>query len=217
MARKVVQDIVEKALQSFRIPRWFWIGLVVVVVSLSVGFSVGSVLFVDKVVESAVRSVIANSSLDTYTFVNKYTPLLDKERIAYPEGVDILEEIFIWSRFFDVDPDTVLLLVYVESGLNSAATGKAGEIGLFQLMYSTALLHYPNTLVMPSELYDVHTNVICGIAHWKSCLDGAKGNYDLARRYYNGGSRYAFISQVTAYVNMHHGGAKKIRRILIDG
>jgi len=189
----------------------------IALVFFAIGFACSTLIFVRSVVTDVVKTVVSNSSLDTYAFVEKYSPLLDRLKIPYPEGVNILEEVFIWSKFYKVNPDSVIVLIYVESGFNSTATGKYGEIGLFQLQYSTALVYYPNTLIMPEELYDVHNNVICGIAHWKSCLESAKGNCDLARRYYNGGFKYAQIASVTQYVKMHHNASATIKKMLIEG
>lgn len=166
------------------------------------------------IVKETVQSIVKNSSIDTFQFVEKYSSFIDELDIPYPEAVKIFEEVFVWSKFYDVNPDSVIVLIYVESGFNSRATGIYGEVGLFQIMPMNILAYYPNIEIDPEDLYDIHMNIVVGLAHWKNCLKDSNDDYDLARRYYNGGYKYAWIDQVTKYVAMHKSAKKDIRKII---
>ena len=56
------------------------------------------------------------------------------------------------------DPEIAIAVATVESGLNQNAIGKAGEIGVFQILPRTA----PG-----ANLFDLKTNIYWGIRHLK--------------------------------------------------
>lgn len=71
---------------------------------------------------------------------------------------DIVEMIEAEARRQHFDPKIAVAVGMVESSLNQQAIGKAGEIGVFQILPKT----YPG-----ANLFDLKTNIRLGIQHLK--------------------------------------------------
>lgn len=78
-----------------------------------------------------------------------------------------------------VPPALALAVAKRESGLNQAARGAAGEIGIFQLMPATAA-------ALGVNAYDPAQNIAGGIAYLRQMFD-RYGRWDLAAAAYNWG------------------------------
>ena len=72
-----------------------------------------------------------------------------------------------------VDPALIAALITVESAANPNAYGAAGEIGLMQVLPSTA--KWINR-VEPESLYDPAVNIQTGTAYLRYCIDRKGGN-----------------------------------------
>jgi hypothetical protein len=80
---------------------------------------------------------------------------------------------------YGVPPDLAVAVAKQESGLNQSARGKAGEVGVFQLMPATA----SGLNVNP---YDLNQNVQGGITYLKQMYDRF-GDWSTALLAYNAG------------------------------
>jgi hypothetical protein len=64
---------------------------------------------------------------------------------------------------YNVSPILLEAMIHVESRGTETARGKAGEIGLLQLLPSGALAEYEQRIKMPvSDPFDAHTNILVG-------------------------------------------------------
>jgi soluble lytic murein transglycosylase-like protein len=79
-----------------------------------------------------------------------------------------------------VNPQLALALAQQESGYNQSKIGAAGEVGVFQLLPSTAA----DLGVNP---YDLNQNIRGGIVYLKKQLDRFNGNVAMALAAYNAG------------------------------
>ena len=94
-----------------------------------------------------------------------------------------------------VDPNLALAVAQQESGFNQSAIGTSGEVGVFQLMPTTA----QQLGVNPSDLQQ---NINGGVTYLKQQLDTFGGDPAFAAAAYNSGPNGNFDSaQVTNYVN----------------
>ena len=83
-----------------------------------------------------------------------------------------------------VDPALAAAIMTVESGGDPNAYGSAGEIGLMQILPSTA--KWINN-VEPAQLYDPATNIQTGTAYLRYCIDRKAGNVSAGICGYNYG------------------------------
>lgn len=79
-----------------------------------------------------------------------------------------------------VNPDLAVAVARKESGFNQAARGRAGEIGVFQLMPGTAA-------ELGVNAYDLADNIRGGVRYLKEMLDFTGGDTERALAAYNGG------------------------------
>jgi soluble lytic murein transglycosylase-like protein len=70
--------------------------------------------------------------------------------------VELIEEEAKKQHF---DPNIAVAVASVESSLNQNVVGKAGEIGVFQVL--------PRTVPLGTNLFDLKTNIHWGIVHLK--------------------------------------------------
>lgn len=85
------------------------------------------------------------------------------------------------ARAKGVNPDFMLAMGEVESGLRANAVGRAGERGPLQVL--------PRTFraLGGKNLNDWRETTRVGIRYFTKCLRAAKGDYSLAAIYYNAG------------------------------
>lgn len=92
----------------------------------------------------------------------------------------IQQQIADTANSLGVDPALALAIANQESGFNQAARGKAGEIGVFQLMPGTAQALGVNP-------YDLSQNIVGGISYLKQNLQTFGGSVPQAVAAYNAG------------------------------
>ena len=85
----------------------------------------------------------------------------------------------------ELEPDLIFNIIRTESRFKPNAVGNAGEIGLMQLKYGTALCIDPGTT--PKKLFDPAYNIRIGIKHLKDHLHFYRGDTRLALLAYNRG------------------------------
>ncbi len=84
------------------------------------------------------------------------------------------------ARRYGVPPELALAVARKESGLNQAARGAAGEVGIFQLMPTTAA-------ALGVNAYDPAENIEGGVRYLRQMLDRYGWDPLLALAAYNGG------------------------------
>jgi soluble lytic murein transglycosylase-like protein len=78
--------------------------------------------------------------------------------------MEILGVILAAARVTGVDPSIAIALAMRESRLDTTAKGKAGEVGVFQILPSTAkLVGFDGT---PEQLTDTKTNALFALKHF---------------------------------------------------
>lgn len=92
---------------------------------------------------------------------------------------EIKQLITNYAREMDVEPSIMLSLANVESGFRQEARGYSGNVGIFQILPSTAKgLGY--------DAYDLEQNIKCGILYYKN-LYKIFGSAQMALAAYNSG------------------------------
>lgn len=95
-------------------------------------------------------------------------------------GVDTVTKIVRTAEFHGVDPALAVAVAQVESGINQNARGSSGEIGIFQLMPSTARY-------LGVDPYDEDQNIEGGVRYLKEMLRVCGGDAFSALLAYNSG------------------------------
>ena len=95
---------------------------------------------------------------------------------------EFLSHVEVASRRYNIDPDLVEAVIYVESGFDPYAVSSAGAAGLMQLMAPTAS-DYAVT-----ERYDARQNIHAGTLHLAKLIKRFKGEIPLALAAYNAGA-----------------------------
>ncbi|MBN2289228.1 MAG: transglycosylase SLT domain-containing protein [Candidatus Glassbacteria bacterium] len=106
-----------------------------------------------------------------------------------------------------LEPELVLNIIWQESRFKTDAIGKAGEIGLMQIKYGTALCVDPGAT--HKKLLDPAYNIRIGIKHLKDQLHFFRGNTRLALLAYNRG-RGKINSLLSDGINPSNGYAARI-------
>lgn len=102
-----------------------------------------------------------------------------------------------WADSYNIDRAVIYGIASQESRFNADATGAAGEIGVMQLMPSTAAGEgYSGD---PALLYDPNTNIQWGVDYFAGLLNRFNDT-DTALSAYNGGYRNGTITDPD-YVN----------------
>ena len=74
---------------------------------------------------------------------------------------EVKQMITDYAKEMDVDPSVMLSLAKAESGFRQEARGYSGNVGVFQILPSTAKgLGY--------DAYDLEQNIRCGILYYKN-------------------------------------------------
>jgi len=98
------------------------------------------------------------------------------EYVQRPEPPPGFERVFRYydyaveaSRTFNIPVSLILAIIRQESAGNPRAVGSAGEIGLMQVMPTTAFhlrkLGYPCEVYRKEDLFDPKTNIFCGASY----------------------------------------------------
>lgn len=106
------------------------------------------------------------------------------------EQAQIALEIAQKARAMGVDPRLAVALAYRESGLNPAAIGSSGEVGLMQVMPSTAKMMG----FTKEDLQNPSKNIEIGLSYLKQGLDKFGGDPVLAAAGYNAGLDHPYFS-----------------------
>jgi soluble lytic murein transglycosylase-like protein len=120
-------------------------------------------------------------------------------------GADYSAAIQQQATALGIPPALALALATKESGLNPAAIGSAGEVGLFQVK--------PSTAGAGVNLYDPNANILAGESYLKS-LYNQYGDWSTALAAYNEGpgnlaksgvfpSTQAYVSSIMAAAGMN--------------
>ncbi len=94
--------------------------------------------------------------------------------------MSLTDQIRSTATVYGVSPELAIAVATRESGLNPNARGAAGEVGLFQLMPSTAA----GLGVNP---YDLSQNIAGGVLYLRQMLSRYNGDTRLALAAYNAG------------------------------
>jgi len=81
---------------------------------------------------------------------------------------ELFKEMYKLSKKFDLDPDLIYSIIYVESKWDPCAVSHKGAIGLMQIMPTTALIFDKN--LKTEELFDPIINMEIGILYFKALL-----------------------------------------------
>lgn len=124
------------------------------------------------------------ATLNDQHIISSYIKKKNKS-IDHRTAEHIAREIVINSKHHDVKPSLVVGIMQVESTFKPKARGKSGAIGLMQVM---PLWSKHFGLNHPRELYDIKTNIKCGVRILKKYKAKAKGDVDKALYFYVGGN-----------------------------
>jgi len=117
-----------------------------------------------------------------------------------------------YAEMYDVDPDVVRALVWIESYDNPGAVGGSGEHGLCQIMPDTAV-YISNLTGWDTEqiLHDPEANIRAGVylfALWFHRF----GSVDLALSAYNAGAKYVIEYGIVNPATEHY--VWKVKEVL---
>ncbi|MDI3316726.1 MAG: lytic transglycosylase domain-containing protein [Bacillota bacterium] len=125
----------------------------------------------------------------------------------------VAETIVREGRRHQLDPWLIYAVIRHESGFNPEARGAAGEIGLMQILPSTARWIHRNLMgggeLQLSALFDPVTNVRYGTAYLARLIRQNGGDVALALTAYNAGSTWAApsgyaLAVLTIVDRVHH-------------
>ena len=145
--------------------------------------------------------------IDAYTdiktrkqaFIKKYLEYLfnsEKAKVDTNRAECILSSVYQWGNYYKLDKDKIFRIIWVETGgtFNPNAKGKNGEIGLMQLLPSTAEMLAGD---MEYDLFDINDNIHLGCKYLKILLKYSKdyneaiAKYNAGRYWRNAGLEYA--------------------------
>lgn len=90
------------------------------------------------------------------------------------------DEISVWAKRYQLDPDMVATIMQIESCGDPQALSSAGAQGLFQVM--------PFHFQTGEDAFDPETNALRGLGYFQQQLGETGGNVFLSFAGYNGGS-----------------------------
>lgn len=94
------------------------------------------------------------------------------------QGKQIFNSVDKHSKQYNIKPELIHALIYVESRYDHKATSKCGAKGLLQLM---------PVIYKKSNPYNIDNNIKCGTEHYANMLARYNGNEVLAIASYNSG------------------------------
>lgn len=99
------------------------------------------------------------------------------------KGTDEIEAAFeAASKRFGVSLELIRAIAWKESKFNQEARGGKGEVGIMQILPTTAKDYKGN-------IYEAAENIMVGTEHFKKCMMWAEGDLELALKYYNAGKK----------------------------
>ena len=125
------------------------------------------------------------ATLNDQHIISSYIRKKNKS-IDHKTAEHIAREIVITSNHHNIKPSLVVGVIQVESTFKPKARGKNGAIGLMQVMPMWTK-HFG--LNSKKELYDIKTNIKCGVGILKRYKTKANGNVDRALCLYVGGNK----------------------------
>ncbi len=100
-------------------------------------------------------------------------------QLSNAQMLAIADSIHKYSKIFDVEPSLILSIIETESSYDPTAPGRDGERGLMQIMEIalSEVNRVKGWSYGPSDLWDISTNIKCGVAYFSICFSRAKGVY----------------------------------------
>ncbi len=128
-----------------------------------------------------VREIYVKDSKFTSSFIraDKISVLFKKE--PSQKKIEIAKIAISLALKYDIKPELVLAVIYVESKFNPKARSHVGAIGPMQIMPKTA------KFLKIENPYDITQNIDGGIRYLKSLIKMFKGDVVLALAAYNAG------------------------------
>lgn len=134
--------------------------------------------------------------------VKKLQPRID------PSIVDIISSSILKEcKNKNLDPELILAVSFVESGMNPMAESEAGAVGIMQVRYKTWKEEpelKDNGVKAKYQLFWIPQNIQCGTTIFRKYYDQEKGDLAKTLRRYNSGKemtepvfKYEYISKVT--------------------
>ena len=127
-----------------------------------------------------------NPSNAVYSMDAEYTHRVRKEVQQVKQtnhGQQIFNSVDKYSKQYNVKPELIHAVIYVESRYNHKAKSNAGACGLMQIMPIT----YKAT-GLKNNPYNIDNNIHCGTKHLAGMLAKYNGNEVYALASYNGGT-----------------------------
>lgn len=143
-----------------------------------------------KRIESLREQLFSYTELKTikYSFVREYSRYILSSKNCQIDTITaekLASSLYEWTNYFHLDPQRIFKMMYIETGgtFNPDIRGKAGEIGLMQLLPSTA------ELIAGDKIYDlekINDNIYLGCKYMRILLD-CSNDYTEAMAKYNAG------------------------------
>ena len=107
-------------------------------------------------------------------------------RVDTSTAYRIASALYEYTSYYRLNPDIVFKMIFVETGGTFLPNlrGRAGEVGLMQLLPSTAFFISEGE---DYDLYDIDDNIKLGCKYLRLLLDYSGGDYNEAIAKYNAG------------------------------
>jgi hypothetical protein len=112
------------------------------------------------------------------------------DKLTTQEQLQFAQEVADKAKLMGVDPRLAVALAFRESKFDPAAIGADGEIGLMQVLPSTA----KGMGFSAEDLRDPSKNIEIGLTYLKQNLEKFEGNSAMAAAAYNAGPNHPFFS-----------------------
>lgn len=122
----------------------------------------------------------------SHQYIPKPIPIPHKSKMFSESQSRSIKRIINIAKANNLDSNLLLAVAYYESSFNQKAKSKKGAIGTFQIMPKYWAKECNTTA---NGLYDLDTNILCGMQVLDYFIKKANGDLRLGLCYYNGGTK----------------------------